>query len=927
LRKTSEQAADDLVLASNVAPPDYAEHLVGIAAQMRGFRLFGHVALPMAGRSDLEGRVRAILDPRQNRGSLTRTSCYALVALAMLLVVPCALLRLGYAESKAVEKHPANAEGAAKAATTPMRFELTILGPDKQPVPRCAVEVRSDVLPTAASVQRGTFTKKSGNGAFLQADAAGSLVLDLPQEPMTFEVCIEQPGYGPYWAQWRSTEHREPVPARFVAELDAAWSVGGIVVDRQGKPIAGATVWPSVEFKKRPGDADELHFGKRLSTDAEGKWRFDSVPVSMKEVLVEIDHPGFQPNDAALPRGTFEIRPRGQPAAKIELQPGLTVAGKVTDEAGKPIAGALVRTRFCNHDREATTNISGDYQLTGCEPKMARIVVSAKGRALDLKEVLLAPDMGPLDFKTQPGGKIRVRVLDEKGNPAARACICVRELHGMWDCFAFDHIVRYADAGGVWQWDEAPLDEFKADICPPGGMQLQTQRLIARDEEYVFRTHPRLVISGSVVDAETRQPAKAFRVVPGVRADARAGRPGPARIDWSREDGYAANDGKYRIERDREETAHLVRIEADGYRVAVSRDIKSDEGKAHVDFALVKAQDVAAQILTPDGRPAAGAKIVIGIAAAQIVVKNGRIDRQTLAPQCEADESGRFQFPAQDGPYQLVIVHPAGFALRKSAEQEIPGTVTLTAWARVEGTFRVGAKTVSAALVDIQTNEIDSSGDGAPHIFTEHEATTGPDGRFVFERVFPGQGFIGRGVRLMADEGAAEVTSAVQIAAEFPAGKTTHIDLGGFGRQVLGKLAGPAGSHEKVLWQFARIDADADLPAPKMPAVPADVQGDPAREKAWWTAWKATAEGKAWLAEHEKYDKLCRASPNLFAKPDRDGAFRIDDVPPGSYVLSVDFDEHRAGRLSNYRFTVPPTAGNRTSEALDLGTLTLEKYQ
>ena len=36
LRKTSEQAADDLVLSSNIAPPDYAEHLVGIAGQMRG---------------------------------------------------------------------------------------------------------------------------------------------------------------------------------------------------------------------------------------------------------------------------------------------------------------------------------------------------------------------------------------------------------------------------------------------------------------------------------------------------------------------------------------------------------------------------------------------------------------------------------------------------------------------------------------------------------------------------------------------------------------------------------------------------------------------------------------------------------------------------------------------------------------------------
>ena len=88
LRKTSEQAADDLVLASHVAPPDYAEHLVGIAARMRGLHLFGHVALPMASPSDLEGRVLAILDPRRNHRSLKRKTCYALMVLAVLLVIP-----------------------------------------------------------------------------------------------------------------------------------------------------------------------------------------------------------------------------------------------------------------------------------------------------------------------------------------------------------------------------------------------------------------------------------------------------------------------------------------------------------------------------------------------------------------------------------------------------------------------------------------------------------------------------------------------------------------------------------------------------------------------------------------------------------------------------------------------------------------------
>jgi hypothetical protein len=51
----------------------------------------------MASPSDLEGRVLAILDPRRNHRSLERRTCCALAAVTALLVIPCALLRLGYA--------------------------------------------------------------------------------------------------------------------------------------------------------------------------------------------------------------------------------------------------------------------------------------------------------------------------------------------------------------------------------------------------------------------------------------------------------------------------------------------------------------------------------------------------------------------------------------------------------------------------------------------------------------------------------------------------------------------------------------------------------------------------------------------------------------------------------------------------------------
>ena len=94
---------------------------------------------------------------------------------------------------------------------------------------------------------------------------------------------------------------------------------------------------------------------------------------------------------------------------------------------------------------------------------------------------------------------------------------------------------------------------------------------------------------------------------------------------------------------------------------------------------------------------------------------------------------------------------------------------------------RFGSDRQPAPNVPIGLNVIacDSYGNDVPSIFTNHEVTTGPDGRFVFERVIPGKGWLGRRIMFMVDDGAAEVTSSCMIAANFPAGQTVHIDLGG----------------------------------------------------------------------------------------------------------------------------------------------------
>ena len=291
----------------------------------------------------------------------------------------------------------------ANKAYEPQPFELQIVGPDGKPVPDVTVTMRTPLAPVPKPVQRGEFVRPGAYGAVVKTDGEGRLTVMRPAQAERLVVMIQQPGYGPYWAAWESQDHPENIPDKFVAELDAGWSVGGVVVDDDGNPVEGATVNTNIRFKKRPGDTQGLGVGTEAVTDAEGRWRYDCVPDSMRDIHISIDHRDFMPERRALTRSEFGIELPATPAAKIPLKRGVMITGTVTDESGKPVPGAVVYSQFLNEDREAETASDGTYFLAGCEPRMARIVVRAKGRALEVKEVRVEPGMEPVDFALTAG--------------------------------------------------------------------------------------------------------------------------------------------------------------------------------------------------------------------------------------------------------------------------------------------------------------------------------------------------------------------------------------------------------------------------------------------------------------------------------------------------------------------------------------------
>jgi hypothetical protein len=314
-----------------------------------------------------------------------------------------------------------------------------------------------------------------------------------------------------------------------------------------------------------------------------------------------------------------------------------------------------------------------------------------------------------------------------------------------------------------------------------------------------------------------------------------------------------------------------------------SRQIKSDEGNVPLDFQLTKAKDVEGTVWTTDGVPAAGAKVALGIAGSQIMVMNGDIsETQTLCERQKTNAAGRYHFPPAVNDFCLVITHPYGYARRKCAPNANPKIIHLIPWARVEGTFRVGRKPQPNVAIWIDQHALDLLGANLPNIFIRYETTTVADGRFVFERVLPGKGSIGRNLHLTANWRSSEAVSSGMIPATFVPGETTRIDPGSSGRPVIGQLRRAPGSTEKTPWSYALVEADADDPHPL---------GD---------------------------------APHFTASVDRDGNFCIDDVPPGRYWLSARFTKSNAEQLPRYNFRVPAIQEKLSQRPVDLGVLTLE---
>ncbi len=177
-----------------------------------------------------------------------------------------------------------------------------------------------------------------------------------------------------------------------VTVLYRAVSVTGRVLNREGHPIAGA----SVRLGARFGDPT-------VKTGADGRFRFRNAPARERSLTVEAA--GHAPE-------TMSVRVHdGLPPIEFRLGPGRTIRGRVLDSQGRPLANAHVSASrwrgLQNLDWRSRTDSDGRFTWDGAPSD--RVVLAAFKEGFRTAELSIEPSDKEAVLRLTPTSRLRIR--------------------------------------------------------------------------------------------------------------------------------------------------------------------------------------------------------------------------------------------------------------------------------------------------------------------------------------------------------------------------------------------------------------------------------------------------------------------------------------------------------------------------------------
>jgi hypothetical protein len=373
----------------------------------------------------------------------------------------------------------------------------------------------------------------------------------------------------------------------------------------------------------------------------------------------------------------------------ITVVQGSSIAGRVVDAKGKPVAGASVnaaagdRTEIVNgmvtSGASVLTSATGTFELTGLAPTTYKLAVLDRGRALPLKSAAAQIALGANEKKTgvelvvdRPDGKIEGTVTAD-GKPLADAWVSVdQRMDDMLDAMTGGptgmRSVMIDSSDGEGAGTIAPvLTDAKGHFVITG---LPRVKWTVTAEAQAGKLRGR--VSGVTPDATVTVPIASVREL---RGTVHATTP-PAwfavtldgATDASRE--FAWNDGAF----------SFARLDPGDYTVRVMSSAGSGEARVTVsatdntavDITLVQNGTITGKLADSDGKPMPDLPVVVVPAP-----KDGMLKVQISGPPPTSGPDGSFKLDSKPGEMMVVVMGGHGPLARKPVTVEAGKTVDL----------------------------------------------------------------------------------------------------------------------------------------------------------------------------------------------------------------------------------------------------------
>ncbi|MEM1270139.1 MAG: M56 family metallopeptidase, partial [Bacteroidota bacterium] len=341
LRREHERASDDQVLMAGLKASSYATHLLDIA---RTYWTAGWVARPtvaMARRSELEGRMLAILDPRRRR-NVTRVALGAGLLVALGVLVPLSALELEPATAAEVEAMPLSSLMIEEVPPPPAPAMTESVSPEVNPEAWEAYgdKVCRTVDQLYAFDRNGEFNLSNINGnatfrpskdaeAHVKAEVCAyakerlsevEVVIDASKDRIKVEVDYDDWNNDGRWSR-EDRYLRQPASVEFVvevpasAELDVSLINGNLDAEGFTGKLELATINGRLTAERFSGPADLSAINGRLTADLS---KVEAEKVSLSNVNGPIEATLADKPDVRLQASTVHGKIRSDFAIKVQ---------------------------------------------------------------------------------------------------------------------------------------------------------------------------------------------------------------------------------------------------------------------------------------------------------------------------------------------------------------------------------------------------------------------------------------------------------------------------------------------------------------------------------------------------------------------------------------------------------------------------------